>query len=347
MNLGGLSQPALRFPVLVIESDDWGADEPARVEAQAVALGRLHQVLAGVRDAFGRPAVAAIGLVSGTLDRAGWRATGRAARRTLADASQRRLVDALREGQRAGVFAIQWHGLEHYWPATLMAAATRPEVRAWLESDAPTEALPDAVQTRWVDCSVLPSRPLPAPEVERAVQEEAAILRELFGVLPPVAVPNTFVWTDTVEAAWRRAGVRFVVTCGRRHIGRDAEGALVPEPRALTDGMTAASGVTYLVRDVYFEPARGHGPEDVLARLSRKARQGRPCLVESHRFNYLGDDADASFHALSVLLKRAREAFPDLRFASTEEIGTALVERDQAWVRSLGLSQWLSRFVGA
>ena len=36
----------------------------------------------------------------------------------------------------AGVFALQLHGLEHYWPDALMAA-NDPAVRSWLEGEMP------------------------------------------------------------------------------------------------------------------------------------------------------------------------------------------------------------------
>lgn len=333
MRWSGILAPAFAFPVLVVESDDWGADEPTRAEAQARALERMLALLSRHRDAVGRPAVMAIGLVGGIIDRVAWRTSGRYQRLTLADPSQHVLVEILRAGVAAGVFAIQWHGMEHYWPDALLATACEPEVARWLGSDAPTEALPEALQSRWVDGSRLPSRALPERDIESAVAEEAALFAELFNTVPQVAVPNTFVWNDAVERAWRRAGVRFVVTCGRRYTGRDAQGRLDGAEGPLFDGMNGPAGLTYLVRDVYFEPARGHDPGRLLEGLARKVRQGRPCLAESHRINYLGTTAEAAFVALDRALAAARDAYPDLRFASTAELGRALVTRDPAWVR--------------
>ncbi len=60
-----------------------------------------------------------------------------------------------------GVFALL-HGIEHYWPGCLMhAAATDERIRDWLTGTPfpRTEALPSALQSRWIDVTRLPSRP--------------------------------------------------------------------------------------------------------------------------------------------------------------------------------------------
>src|SRR5512139_410836 len=65
-------EPVLRHPVLIIESDDWGAGP----HEQASALTRLASVLNGVRDETGRPAVMTLGVVLAVADRDAWRANG-------------------------------------------------------------------------------------------------------------------------------------------------------------------------------------------------------------------------------------------------------------------------------
>lgn len=337
-----VATPALRHPILVLESDDWGAEAVGRVQTQASALARVARLLLDVRDATGRPAIMTIGLVSGIIDRETWHREHRYARLTLTDASQAPFLEVLKEGIAAGVFAVQWHGMEHYWPAALISSQSLPEVERWLNSDAPTEDLPPPLQSRWTDATVRPSRALPPQAVADAVEEEKRLLLELFGRVPTVAVPNTFVWDDTVERAWRHAGVRFVVTCGRRYAGRDANGRLRDGAHRIYDGQRARTGVYYLVRDVYFEPALGHMPQRLLEGLARRTAQARACLVETHRFNYVGEAANRSLAALREALLRALDNQPDLRFASSEEVGEALVSRHPDWGRIPRLRElWL------
>lgn len=323
-----LFEPALARPVLVLESDDWGAGDAS----QAVALNRLADLLESVRDADGHPAVMTIGLVSGFMDRSAWAAGQGYVRCTLEDPGQMPILDALRDGLARGVFVIQWHGLEHYWPQSVMQTAQRPEVGAWLASAAPTEDLPRELQSRWTNAARLPSTALSRAEIEAAVAEEAALLQRLFGIVPEVAVPNTFLWTDEVEQSWAAHGVRFVITCGMRYSHYDARGNMRPDLIDLYNGARASNGVSYLVRDVYFEPARGHVPENVVEEFAARTAMGRPCLIETHRFNYLGASAESSLAALEMMLRKALRRFPLLRFASSQEVGDALLARDVNWV---------------
>lgn len=327
-------EPVLRQPVLIIESDDWGAGPPA----QADALRRLAALLQRVRDGSGRPAVMTLGVVLEVPDGARIAAAGCAEYHalTLADARFDAIRAAMTDGIEAGVFAPQLHGQCHYWPPALLAAAQADaDVRAWLTAAEPaaTEDLPSHLQSRWVDASVLPSRALAAAAMRQAAAAEAAGYRAIFGSAPQVAVATTFVWNDAVEAAWTQAGIEAVVTPGRRATCRNAKGQPDCVDATMLTGERAPAGPTYLVRDVYFEPALGQPPQRLLEGLQARTRQGRACLVETHRFNFL-QAPDASLAALETGLTTALAASPGLRFLSPLELARAVRERDPAWVES-------------
>jgi len=325
-------EPVLRVPVFILESDDWGAGP----RAQAPALRRLANLLASARDAAGRPAMMTLGTVLGVIDRAAWRSSQTYAISTLAADEHADILHAMRDGIETGVFTPQLHGMEHYWPPALLRRAAVDEgVRRWLDDDrATTESLPDALQSRWIDGSILPSAALSPAEIERAVAEEATLFQSLFGAPPRVAVPNTFVWNDAVERAWSGQGVAYVVTPGTRYEARAADGRLVATEARIVNGDVGPSGMHYLVRDVYFEPARGHRPEQLLLGLAERARLGRPCLVETHRYNYLNAGAEQAFAALSGGLMQVTRVFPNVRFMSTAELGEAMATRDSAMIES-------------
>jgi hypothetical protein len=249
----------------------------------------------------------------------------------LDDARLAPVLAALRGGIAAGVFVPQLHGMEHYWPPTVLAAAhTDTAVTAWLTGAAlpSTEALPSALQSRWTDARVLPSQALPVAEIDAAAALETATFARIFGQPARVAVPTTFVWNDAVERAWAAHGVRFVVTPGTRHDYRDAHGKPAGDGRVIRNGARSDNGVRYLVRDQYFEPALGHDAARGLAALARQTLLGRPALLETHRFNFIGTAAAASLQALDELLTAARGAYPTLRFLSTEQIAEAMAHAD-------------------
>jgi hypothetical protein len=354
-------EPVLRYPVVIVESDDWG---PGPAE-QAERLAALCETLSRYQDATGRHPVMTIGLVLAIPDAAAIR-QGNCAhyqRRTLADPRETGLLTTLRDGVRHGVLALQLHGLEHLWPPAFMDLASREgEVRQWLaqSDDAATETLPPPVQSRWIDGSMLPSRSLAAPAIQSAAREEVATFAQLFGEPPVVAVPPTFIWNSEVERAWATAGVRFVVTSGRRYTGRNSQGQPAGMDRQMLNGEIGDGGVCYLVRDIYFEPNFGHQAESVLAAIRERTQLGRPALLETHRFNFLGAAAvfESSRRELERLLAGLLREFPTVRFMSTEALGEAyrrgdselfeqrLTVRIRFWLRRLAIVGRLRKLAG-
>lgn len=327
-------EPVLRHPVLIIESDDWGAG-PLR---QAEALSHLSAVLQRVRDRNGHPAVMTLGVVLEVPDGGRIAAAGGTEYHAmrLADARFDAVRTALTDGIEAGVFAPQLHGQCHYWPPTLLAAArTDPGVRDWLTSPEPasTEALPSPLQSRWVDASSLPSRPLDPADIQQATAREAADYAAIFGQAPAAAVATTFVWNDAVEAAWATAGVDVIITPGHRATCRNAAGQPGCVDATMLTGERSLAGQTYLVRDVYFEPALGHAPQRLVEGLRARARQGRACLAETHRFNFL-QAPDASLAILEDGLNAVLASCPNVRFLSPLELAHAIRARSPDWIET-------------
>lgn len=337
-------EPILVYPVVIVESDDWGVGP----DSDAKELNRIADTLAGIRDATGHPAVMTLGVVSGHPDGSRILASGLATyhRQTLLEARFAAIVEAMKAGCKAGVFALQWHGLEHLWPVALMARAREDlSLQAWLgDPGARSESLPSPLQSRWTDASQLPSSPLDPAAVVAAVLEEAALLEAVFGSVPSVAVPNTFVWNDDVERAWVAAGVHCIVTPGRRFEGRSATGSLTPPTRTLRNGERTASGAVLVVRDDYFEPIRGHKAEQVWTAVERKTRLGRPTLLETHRESFVAsDELTATTHGeLERALRGVLERHPEARFMSTEALAAHLSDP-----RSLLCEQNVGRRLGA
>lgn len=325
-------EPVLRHPVLIVESDDWGAGPLS----QADALTRLSALLQRIRDRNGRPVVMTLGVVLEVPDGARIAASRFTEYHalTLADERFEAVRMAMQAGIEAGVFAPQLHGQCHYWPPALLAAAqNETAVRDWLAAPEPaaTEALPSPLQSRWVDASDLPSRALPTVAIEQAVAAETATYQAVLGRLPQVAVATTFIWSEAVEAAWAQSGIDVVVTPGQRATCRDAAGRPGCVDASMLSGERSRAGQTYLVRDVYFEPSLGHLPQRLADGLKARTRQGRACLVETHRFNFL-QAADASLAALEAGLSAALAACPNVRFLTPLELAHAIEKRDPAWI---------------
>ncbi len=338
-------EPAFKAPILIIESDDWGAGPLTQAEALsklAVCLNRYH-------DVTGRPACMTLAIIL-AIPR-----PEMAGKVTLADAEQLPVLNSIRAGQAKGVFAPQLHGMMHFWPDALReAASVQTEVRTWLKKSELTEQLPSHLQSRWTNAANLPSKPHSLEDVQAAVAEEVGLFKSLFvGVGAPlskiyadaarsplaptdlVVVPPTFVWDSRVETAWANQGVEVVITPGCRLTCRDADGKPGCQDKTMLNGNRGSGDVIYLVRDDYFEPVFGHRPEQALSALARKTILGRPCLLETHRSNFLteaGGEPTAALAALDDLYTRALRDFPNLRFATPAELGNAIRTGDANWI---------------
>lgn len=322
------AEPCLRQPVMVFEGDDWGYGP---VE-QADALRDIARVLSAHADAQGRHPVMTLGVILAGPDDA--RPDDAEACVELDDARLAPVLAEMRAGVARGVFSLQLHGMQHYHPAVLdRACAGDPALRAWRRQTFPaTEDLPSPLQSRWTDASSLPSRALDEADISRRATAEVSTFARIFGLMPAVAVPPTFVWTDAVEAAWAAAGVRALVTPGERYEMRGADGLPVDSGRLYRNGQRCASGLTALVRDDYYEPVRGHRAGRGLEALARKWAQRRPLLLETHRSNFVGRYArhQDSLQAIDSLLAEARKRYPALCFVSVEALADAYAAGESA-----------------
>lgn len=312
-------------PVLIIESDDWG---PGAL-AQAQALAAICQLLQRYQ------AVMTIGVVLSIPDPEAIAASWQYHARLLDAPAFRPIVEALRAGEQAGVFDLQLHGLAHFWPENFMAAWRQDEaIRRWLAEDSwRTEKLPAWLQSRWIEATTLPSRPLAEEAIAQAVAQEVAVFECCFGRPPKVVVPPTFVWDETVERAYASAGIEVLITPGRRYRGRDAMGRLTAPDRLYAHGERLPCGLRALVRDVYFEPALGHDPRAVLKHIERKWSRRLPALLETHRFNFLDGKLKASLAALACLLDQVKARFPQVRCLSSYQLAQEAPATRPFWAR--------------
>lgn len=323
-------EPALRYPVLVLESDDWGAGPLGQV----AALDDLAALLCRFRDSSGHAPVMSLAVVLSVPDGKAIDAEARYQRTCLSEPALAVILDALKRGEAEGAFSLQLHGSEHFWPETLMEAVD-PNVRSWLRQPSPasTEQLPPHLQSRWTDASSLPSRPLTGCVVDKAAREEVEIYKQVIGRAPSIVVPPTFLWTPDVERAWAANGITCVITPGQRYTLLAADGSHVADEARFANG-DRHGDLIYLVRYDYFEPAKGRDADYALRALRRASSEGRPCTLENHRSNFCQDQG-MRLHSLAELEKLIAGALilmPTVRFLSSGELLGVLTGRDSQWI---------------
>ncbi|SMC26310.1 hypothetical protein SAMN02746041_02600 [Desulfacinum hydrothermale DSM 13146] len=319
-----LREPVLSWPVLIIESDDWG---PGPSEHAGV-LRRVLAVLTRYRDHRGRFPVLTLGIVLRAL----YRSTGISAPHQTTtqwvgfrDPVTRQLADTIREGCQKGVFALQLHSWNHLGEGAWLPRSPVPgsgREGTFRKGFLCTESLPPEWQSSWLAHQDGASGKSRSKRQEQKAYREAVTFREDWQMVPKVAVPPTFIWNDAVEKGWAAAGVQVIVTPGRRCLARDADNRPLPEGKTIYNGSRSRFGPIYLVRNVYFEPHRGHGAGKVLEALGRDRQAGRPTLVETHRWNFIKDEetCERTLEELERLYRTALENHKDLVFLNTEEL---------------------------
>ena len=317
-------EPVLKSPVLIFESDDWG---PGAAD-DAYQLQRIAKLLRQYQDSVGRHPVMTLGLILALPDSSRIKMSDYKSyyRITLSDERFASILDEIKKGVCEGVFTTQLHGMEHYWPSDLMSSLHENDELKLLLDREPllrTELLPDGLQSRWRQNEKLAADTVSRGEVTRAVEDETDTFNAIFGEKAKVIVPPTFVWHQQVELNWQACGLAYLVTPGFIAKGRDEQGMMLVGGELIYNGLQSVSGLTYLVRNDFFEPSKGHRAEQALLALDEKTRLGRPTLLEIHRFNFCDNEAQSvsSRAQLERCLTGAQKNWPELRFVSTGELG--------------------------
>ncbi len=335
-------EPMLRYPVVIFESDDWGVGP----QEQVPALTELLQLFQGYRDRQQRHPVLTLGLILAEPDPQKIIEQNSYCYRDLSHAEYAELVQLIKQGQPS-VFALHLHGMEHFWPPSLMNRLQMKEVKQWLfeNADHKTENLPSFLQSRWCDTSSLPSKPISEQAIAKAIAKELQCFERVFAQKPRVVVPPTFVWTDAVIEKYIKHAVKIYITPGRQFTGRNANGELQSNGRTFYNGECDHNTACYLVRDIYFEPQKGHKSEQVMRDILKHHHCGRPALIEMHRFNFLEDKA-ASLQELKQLLDAVSTQFSHVMYLNVEELMAAYCSNNKELILLNSLPRlrvWLHR----
>ncbi|MBM4019365.1 MAG: hypothetical protein FJ288_13765 [Planctomycetes bacterium] len=351
------STTTVDVPVVVIESDDWGgrfvvtvSDPPLRnlESAEAAAVERLVGVLRRHQDSVGRHPIISAFVVVGQPDIAAIAADSAERYHWIPiDHVQPCLVATLRRAQAEGFFEINYHARDHcnadLAVQVVREAITRAADEARLfdplcvSTFHPIGTLPykkledrNRLTTEYLAVRGKHFVPPDPAAVDSRVAEGVCEFRRLFERPPRSTVAAGYMWGPDAEASWRHHGIRFV------HGVNYQRG--VPQPTEMIErrgfGFRTVGGMVGVTRNVVFEPdLRMCGPlpsvDEALASAARLFAQGQPAVVCAHAWCFyvtetgLKDPAavETMFSRLDDLLTGFERTYPNLRYASSEEVG--------------------------
>ncbi|MDF1582300.1 MAG: hypothetical protein P1P78_03220 [Methyloprofundus sp.] len=330
-------EPVLKYPVLIFESDDWGAG-PLE---QSQALIDIGAVLGQYRDSSKHYPVMTLGVVLSVpdVDKIKKSDFKNYHAKQLDHSDFLLIKTAMLHGLEQGFFDLQLHGMAHYWPDNLMRELQlNIKLREWLSSDkfSRTETLPSGLQSRWINTEQLPTTPLTQNEIDTAVKEEVNIFANVLGFNPKVVVPPTFIWNEIVETSWKKQGINYLITPGQCFEQRDSEGKPSGNGQSIVNGQVSKSGLIYLVRNDYFEPSLGQTAEMAIKALEIKTQLAQSTLLEIHRFNFIQNDklTKNALYELDHVLAKACEKYPDIVFLSSKELAEKYASCDKDYVQT-------------
>ena len=111
-------------------------------------------------------------------------------------------------------------------------------------------------------------------------------------------------------------------------IKKEHQGSGTYTTRFYYTGKKNSAGITYVVRNVVFEPTESDGTASVnlaMKQIEAAFRWNRPAIISTHRVNFCGHvdprNRKEGLSALKELLKRITEKWPDVEFMSADQLG--------------------------
>lgn len=350
--------------IVVIESDDWGAirmpsrevyekmlSEGIRVDRDpycrydgletADDLSRLFEVLVSVKDKNGRHPVITADTVVANPDFEAIKANGfseyvyEPITDTFSKSSRHEgALDMWKEGMTIGLFHPQFHGREHLNVKKWMHALQIGDDITRRSFDYGTFGLTSAVDEN-IKLNYMgafnSAMPEDVEEYDTILKEGLDLFEDLFGFRSESFIATTYTWPTSIEASLKKYGVRFLQGMVSQKIPLDDDTTFRYKNYNFL-GHKSSSGLIYLQRNCYFEPAHYENKDNVgecMNRIRTAFRWGRPAVISVHRINFITSiDNERGSNNLSQfkqLLNRIVKQWPDVEFMTSNELGNLIV----------------------
>lgn len=356
--------------IIVIESDDWGSirmpskqvynlflekgvhvnkDPYCKYDSLATAqdLEALFNVLTSVKDKNGRNAVLTADTIVANpvfekIKESGFKEyfyepfTETLKRSPLHDNA----FELWQEGVSAGIFRPQLHGREHLnvkkWLRTLRSG---DEITK-LSFDLGTFGLTSSVDPRIINNymgAFNSGLDEDIKEYDKILTEAQELFTNIFGYKSESFIATTYTWNPKIEESLKRNEVKYLQGLVSQRIPVDDDTNFKYKNNNY-QGKKSKTGLTYLMRNAFFEPTHFRDKFDVvnncLERINIAFRWNKAAVISSHRLNYIGcidpKNRDRNLLLLKKLLNEIIRKWPDVEFVSSDHLGK-IIENSQIY----------------
>lgn len=344
--------------IVVIESDDWGSirmpskdvyqlfldkgvcvnkDPYCRYDCLATAddLSALFDVLTSAKDKNGRHAVLTADTVVANPVFDKIKESG------FADYYYEPFTETLKrspkhegafklweQGMATGIFHPQLHGREHLNVKKWLRALQSEDEITRLSFDLETFGL-----TSSVDCRIKNNYmgafnsglDEDIKEYDQLLTEAQELFEKIFGYKSESFIATTYTWNPKIEYSLKNNGIKYLQGMVHQKIPLDDDSTFTYKKNNFI-GRQSPAGLTYLMRNCYFEPSQNTAnAEDCLERVKIAFRWKKPATISMHRLNVIGaideNNRSKNLDSLKWLLKTIVKLYPNVEFMSSDELG--------------------------
>lgn len=343
--------------LLIIESDDWGSTRmPSlavrkQLEDAGINLGAsnfmkydtlaggkdfdlLYEVLSGVKDSKGNPAVLSPFVNTTNADFGKIIASGyqeyfyEPFTETLKNYHSENVFASWREGITHNLFAPQYHGREHFNVPLLMRFLREGNKNLLEAFKHGVIHIPIPELKKKGITSLAPAFYYENPEalkyLQNSVVEGAEIFTDIFGFPAPAFIPPNAIFNEALEEALVNTEIKAIVVDRKRN-EPDGAGGMKQKSYMFKFGKYNPQQKMYYLRNMKFEPVQAsYNRGEVLAEIKAAFQVGKPAIISSHRINYVGGldtkHRDYALKELDSLLHEVIKKWPEVEFISSGEL---------------------------
>lgn len=346
--------------LIVIESDDWGSirtpsyeaynnllnkgirvdrDPYCRYDNLATAndLSNLFEVLSSVKDSKGHPAIITANTVTcnPVFEKIKADKFNKYHYELFTDTLKRsqahyKAFDLWQQGIHSGLFYPQLHGREHLnvkkWLKALRNGEPATIAAFNIGSFGLTQIAAPSINEYYMGAfnSILPED---IQYYSQLIDQACNYFEQLFGYRSDSFIATTYEWSPLIEPFLFRNGIRYLqgTICQKIPIGDDQGFTMY---RRCFQGRRNKNGLTYLLRNCFFEPSTQPNRDwvdECLHHIATAYKWSKAANICSHRVNYIGSidktNTDRNLPLLKQLLHKIVENWPDCEFITSSQLG--------------------------
>ena len=348
--------------LLIIESDDWGSLRTKNKQilrklntistavkknrytqldsiASADDLSALFEVLNAVKDFKGNPACITANVCTANPDFDAIKASGfqefyyKPFTQALDDYSSRYdLLQLWKKGEQLKLFKPQLHGREHVhalsWLAELRAG-NKNLLKAFELESFGIPYKPLLFQKR-KNLQAALDRYYIAGEIEfqkQWIKDSAQIFKDTFGYYSKSFIAPAYIWHNDLYSDLVDSNVKTLQGIKLQYEPKNKLSSDCNRKLHYTGEIDKKSGITYTIRNAFFEPASA--PEKDWINITLKGvddafKKNKPAIIGSHRINFIGSLNEKNrinnLDMLKTILKAIVLKYPKVEFISSDEL---------------------------